>query len=279
MRVFRRCAVYVLVAYLALLLFLMFFEESLIFVPAKYPDGDFQPPGLAFEDAHFTAADGTRLHGWYLERRDAIAVLLFAHGNAGNLTHRADVLRVLHQHLPATVMIFDYRGYGRSEGTPTEEGILQDARAARAWLARRAGIAEAQIVLLGRSLGGAVMVDLATRDGARALILEGTFTSLPDVGAYHYPWAPVRLLMRTRLDSLAKIGNYHGPLLQSHGDADRIVPYELGRRLHDAVPGAAKKFLRIPAGDHNDPQPGWYYDELRAFLRGLDDRPAAALDT
>src|SRR5690606_21254788 len=103
---------------------------------------------------------------------------------------------------------------GRSEGVPSEQGILADARAARQWLAQRAGVREQDIVLMGESLGGGVMVDLAASDGARALILENTFTSLPDVAAFHYPWLPVRTLMRTRFDSLSKIGNYHGPLLQ-----------------------------------------------------------------
>ncbi|OHB76797.1 MAG: hypothetical protein A2W31_12725 [Planctomycetes bacterium RBG_16_64_10] len=270
MRTFRRCLGYGLVAYGGVLLLLMWFEESLIFVPAKYPDGDFHPAGLVFEDAQFAAADGTGLHGWYVAEPEPCAVLLFAHGNAGNLTHRADVVWTLHRRLAATVMIFDYRGYGRSAGSPNEAGILQDARAARAWLARRAAVDEAQIVLFGESIGGAVMVDLAAQDGARALILQSTFTSLPDVAAHHFPWAPVRLLMRTRLDSLDKIARYGGPLVQSHGDADEIVPYELGRRLHRAAPSSSKKFITIPGGFHNDPLPNWYYGELRRFLNQLD---------
>ncbi len=262
--------------YLLLVLLMMLLEKWFIFFPTS--DGDWNPPWLKFEDAHFQAEDGTRLHGWYLEHPRPRAVVLFAHGNAGNLSHRADLVEELRRRLHVTVMIFDYRGYGKSAGSPSEKGLLQDARAARRWLARRAGVPEHQIVLLGRSLGGGVMVDLAARDGARALVLDSTFTSLPDVGARHYPWLPVRWLMRTRLDSLSKIRHYRAPLLQFHGDADRIVPYELGRRLFAAAPGPGKRFVTLPGHDHNDPLPELFFRELDRFLDRLatgKDRLAA----
>jgi hypothetical protein len=257
-----------LVCYLLLLLILMIFEEAMIFFPSPYPEGNWQPPGVSFEDAEFQAADGTRLHGWYAHRRDARAVVLFCHGNAGNVTHRAYTLAALHDLAGASVLIFDYRGYGKSEGKPSEDGILADARAARAWLAEKEGMAPSDVILMGRSLGGAVAVDLAAKDGARALVLQSTFTSMADVGAYHYPWIPVRALLRTRLDAAAKIGGYNGPLLQSHGDADSVVPYPLGQRLFQAAKGP-KRFITIPGGDHNDAQPADYYRALSVFLDEL----------
>jgi uncharacterized protein len=226
---------------------------------------------LPFEDAWFQAADGTRLHGWYVPKTDARAAVLFCHGNAGNITHRADILNTLHRHVGVSTLIFDYRGYGHSEGKPNEAGLLADARAARRWLADREKIAEADVVLMGESIGGAVAVDLAARDGARALVLESTFNNLPDVAAYHYPWLPVRWAMRTRLDSEHKIGDYHGPLLQSHGDADTIVPLQFGRRLFDTA-NQPKQFLLYRGHDHNDPMPLEYYDRLAAFLDGVKDR-------
>lgn len=247
----------------------MIFEESLIFFPMPYPEGDWNPGWLSFEDARFLSPDGLKLHGWFAECQEPRAVVLFCHGNAGNVTHRAETLRGLHDLVGASVLIFDYRGYGRSEGTPDEPGILADARAARTWLAQREGVAEQDIVLMGRSVGGAVAVDLAAKDGARALVLESTFTSMPDVAAHHYPWLPIRHLLRTRFDSLAKIANYHGPLVQSHGDADTIVPYRLGRRLFDAA-NQPKQFITIPAGDHNDLQDGDYYETLITFLDGIE---------
>jgi fermentation-respiration switch protein FrsA (DUF1100 family) len=230
-RALVRVALVFAVCYLILIVAMALIEDSLIFFPSVYPDGDWQPKGLAFEDAWFEAEDGVRLHGWYVPAANPRAVVLFAHGNAGNLTHRVDLVDALANVLGASVLAFDYRGYGRSEGRPNEAGVLADARAARRWLAKRAGVPESQIVLAGESIGGAVMVDLAARDGARGLVLENTFSSLPDLAAYHYPWAPVRLLMRSRFDSAAKIRDFHGPLLQFHGDSDRIVPFGLGQRL------------------------------------------------
>jgi fermentation-respiration switch protein FrsA (DUF1100 family) len=249
----------------------MFLEESFIFYPTRYPDGDWSPEELDIEDVWFDAADGTRLHGWYCRHEDPRAVVLYAHGNAGNLSHRAPILRELHDRHGLSVMIFDYRGYGRSAGRPNEPGVLQDARAARDWLAHREGIDPRDVVLLGRSLGGAVMVDLAARDGARGLILESTFTSIPDVAARSFPMLPMRTLLRSRFDSLSKIPDYHGPLLQSHGDADTIIPYALGRRLFEAA-HEPKRFLTIPAADHNDPQSPEYYRALDDFLAALPDR-------
>ena len=246
---------------------MMALENSLIYFPMKFPEGDWAPRGIAVEDAWFAAADGTKIHGWYVPHEQPRAVVLFCHGNGGNITHRADDIRALHDRVGAAVLIFDYRGYGKSEGKPDEPGVLADARAARTWLAQKAGVAENRIVLMGESLGGAVAVDLAA-DGARALILENTFSSMPDVAAFHYPWVPVRLLMRTRFDSAAKIRSYHGPLFQSHGDRDSIVPLEFAKRLFDAA-NEPKQFLLVEGADHNDARSPQYYDKLREFLEGV----------
>jgi fermentation-respiration switch protein FrsA (DUF1100 family) len=248
---------------------MMLLERSLIFFPTPYPGGDWQPAGLPFEDAWFEADDGTRLHGWYIPHESPRAVVLYSHGNAGNITHRAAILDVLHNRVGVSVLIFDYRGYGRSEGKPDETGIIADARAARDWLAGQEGIAPEDVVLMGRSLGGGVAVDLAAKDGARALVLESTFTSLPDVAAHYYPWLPVRRLMQTRLDSVSKIADYHGPLLQSHGDADSIIPYEFGKRLFEAA-NEPKQFVTLPGRDHNDFQTNGYYETLVEFLDKLE---------
>ena len=256
------------VAYLLLILVMKFLERRLIFFPEPYPRGNWRPSNLEFEDARFQSADGTPLHGWFVRHERPRAVMLIASGNGGNVTLWADDLRRLLRELRVTALAFDYRGYGRSEGTPDEQGVLADARAARAWLAAKTGVQESEIVLLGRSLGGGVMVDLAAKDGARGLVLQSTFTSIPDVAARFYPWLPVRLFMSTRFDSLAKIGDYSGPLLQSHGDADEIIPYELGRKLHDAARGD-KEFHAIAGGLHNDPLDDDYFQALDAFLERL----------
>jgi fermentation-respiration switch protein FrsA (DUF1100 family) len=254
-----------IIFYLLAIVLLMIFEESFVFLPSPYPEGDWQAEGLPVEDAWFESPDGLRLHGWYLPRPDGRAAALFCHGNAGNVTDRIETMQRLHDRVRVSVLVFDYRGYGRSEGKPSEAGVVADARAARAWLARREGIGERDIVMMGESLGGAVAVDLAAADGARALVLESTFSSLPDVAAHHYPFFPVRLLMRMRLDSLSKIGRYHGPLLQVHGDADTIVPYPFGRRLFEAA-NEPKQLITVPGGEHNAPPPSEYYQALAELL-------------
>jgi fermentation-respiration switch protein FrsA (DUF1100 family) len=267
-RIVRTLGLAGFVAFLVVVFCAMFLEDSLIYFPLPYPVGDWQPVGLTLEDAWFHAADGTQLHGWYVPHKAPVAVILFCHGNGGNVTHRVEKLRELNRVVGASVLVFDYRGYGRCEGRPNENGVLADARAARAWLAKRAGIAEKELVVMGESLGGAVAVDLAAGDGAKGLILESTFTSVPDVAAHHYPWLPAKLLLKTRFDSLEKISAYRGPLLQSHGDADTIVPYELGRRLFQAA-NEPKEFYTLPKGDHNDLPDRAYYQKVRQFLESL----------
>jgi pimeloyl-ACP methyl ester carboxylesterase len=168
--VVRRIILGLILCYVAVIALLMIFEESLIFFPSKYPDGFWQPRGLHFEDAWFEAADGIKLHGWFVPHDSPRAVVLFAHGNAGNISHREDLFRALNQ-LGVAVLAYDYRGYGRSEGTPNEAGVVADGRAARKWLAKRASVREQDIVLMGESLGGAVAVALAAEVPARGLIL------------------------------------------------------------------------------------------------------------
>lgn len=178
-------------------------------------------------------------------------------------------MQYLQKELRVAALIFDYRGYGRSEGVASVEGILKDGRAARAFLAHRAGIEPARIVLMGRSLGGAVVVQLAVEAAPRGLILENTFSSLKDAAAYHLPqlaW----LVPTNKLNSAARITAYKGPLLQSHGDADRTIPYALGRKLFEAA-NEPKWFVTIPGGDHNDRQSGEYYRRLNRFLDTLPD--------
>jgi fermentation-respiration switch protein FrsA (DUF1100 family) len=240
----------------------------LVFLPSKYPEGNWHLDAPLYEDAWFRAGDGVGLHGWFAEAAQPRAVVLYAHGNAGNITNLHPVLRLFRMHLHASILVFDYRGYDRSEGTPCETGILADARAARRWLAKRAGVAESDIVLVGHSLGGGVAVDLAARDGARGLVLGSTFTSVPDVAASHAGGLPVRWLFSTQLDSLAKIADYHGPLLQTHGDDDRTVPFALGEKLFAAA-NEPKQFVRVGGGGHNDPPSREYLQALDRFLGSL----------
>jgi hypothetical protein len=259
----------VLAGYLLVLLLLLFLENTLLYPAPRYPAGDWQAAELPHEDVFFASADGTKLHGWLFEHPAPRAVILYAHGNGDCVAFAGPYLSALRDKLRVTIFAFDYRGYGRSEGSPLESGILADGEAAQRWLAERTGQRLGEIVLMGRSLGGAVAVHLAVENGARGLVLQNTFTSMPDVAARHYPWAPVQLLMRNRYDSLSRIGRYHGPVIASHGTADEIVPYELGRKLFDASPSERKTFFSIEGGDHNSPEPREYYLVLDRWLEEL----------
>jgi fermentation-respiration switch protein FrsA (DUF1100 family) len=244
-------------------------ERQGVFHPDKYPAGDWEPTAVLVQDAYFNAPDGLRLHGWFVRAAEPKAHALLLHGNAGNVTVLAESLRILRARHQLTVLALDYRGFGRSEGTPTEAGILQDARAARRWLAEKEGIAETDVVLLGQSLGGGVAIDLAAKDGARGLVLAGTFTSLPDVAQHHVPWLPMKLFMSMQMNSLEKIESYRGPLLLSHGEADEVIPYEQGLALFEACPSASKRMITVRGGKHNDPQPEEYRTALEEFIAGL----------
>jgi uncharacterized protein len=247
---------------------LLTLENSLLYPCPKYPAGDWLATYLPHEDVFFASADGTRLHGWFIEHPTPQAVVLYLHGNGDHVAFLGPYLKILRDELRLSLFAIDYRGWGRSEGRPAEAGIMADARAAHDWLLNRTGLSAAQVVLFGRSLGGGVAVDLAAERGARGIVLQNTFTNIPDVAARLFPWIPVRLLMTNRYDSLSKIGQYEGPAFFSHGTDDTLVPYELGRKLYDATPGP-KEFFVIAGGGHNSPEPPEYYGELDRWLSTL----------
>lgn len=239
-------------------------DELLLFFPAKYPEGDWHPNNLHFQEVAFTAEDRTKLHGWYCPCDKPKAVVLIAHGNAGHVASRANWLRYLQQTAGCSVFMFDYRGYGRSEGVPTIDGIVQDATAARKKLCELASVKDNQMILMGESLGGAVVVQLAKAVPPRALVLQSTFSSLRDVADVHFPrlsW----LVSKSKLDSVSAIAAYRGPLLQSHGTADRTIPFPLADRLFQSA-NEPKTFVRLEGVDHNNWLNDFYLKRLDKFL-------------
>ncbi len=263
--------------YCTVLLLLLFLENTLLYPAPKFPDGDWKADYLQHEDFEFASADGTQLHGWLLEHKNPQAVLLYCHGNGDSVANAAPYLDGLRRRHRLTIFVFDYRGYGKSAGSPSEQGILADGQAAQNWLANRAGIQPAGVVLMGRSLGGAVAIDLAANHGARGLILQNTPTSMPEAAQRIYWFLPVKWLMKNRYDSFAKIVRYHGPLFQSHGTSDSLVPFEMGRRLFDAAATANKKFFAVEGGDHNDFEPPEYDLAFAEFLASLPPASASEL--
>lgn len=240
-------------------------DELFLFFPTKYPEGDWSPRDLQFEDVWFTAKDAARLHGWYCPCEQARATILMAHGNAGHVALRASWLRYLQSEMRVATFMFDYRGYGRSEGVPTVEGVLQDARAARAKLCELANVTDADMLLMGESLGGAVTVQLAAESSPRGLVLQSTFSSLKEAAAVHYPrlaW----LVPAGKLDSAKQIVRYRGPLLQSHGTGDQTIPFSVGAKLFQ-VANEPKTLVKIPGAGHNDWLTEEYLRQLDAFIR------------
>jgi fermentation-respiration switch protein FrsA (DUF1100 family) len=234
------------------------------------------------EDCYFTTADGVRLHGWYCTPQKRRAgelvpvpsdmVILWFHGNAGNLSHRFDMICGLME-LPVQVFIIDYRGYGKSEGSPSERGLYLDARAAWDYLTAGREIPAARIVVLGKSLGSAPAVDLASNVEPAGLIVQSGFTSAADMAATIFPFLPSALL-RTKMDSINKIANVACPKLFVHSPVDEVVPYKLGRRLFDAAP-EPKQFYEVARAPHNETYivgGKAYYQTLRAFIDSC--RPA-----
>jgi hypothetical protein len=256
----------VLIAYLCIVLTMLLLESWLVYPAPPIEVGDWNPVGLNHEDVWFESADGTKLHGWFVPHPQPKRVILYCHGNGEHIGFNADLAARLRDSLSASVFLFDYRGYGRSDGRPSEAGCIADGLAAQTWLAGRAGVGPSDVVLMGRSLGGAVAVAVAAEQGARALILENSFPTMPEIAAVHFPWLPVRWAMRNRYDSLSRISRYSGPLVQSHGLADNLIPIDLARRLFEAADGRTKKWIEFPDLGHNSPWPTQYYNDLAAFL-------------
>ena len=246
------------------------FEERFIYFPSRALVARPADVGLPFEEVRF-GADG-RLHGWFVPGSRDVTVLWF-HGNAGNISHRVELLAHLHHGLGVQIFIFDYQGYGLSGGRPTERGTYEDARAALAYLRTRPEVHPERIVYFGKSLGGAVAVELATAETPYRLIIQSSFTRIRDLARLHYPLLPVHGLLRTGYPSIERVGSVRAPILVAHGDADDVVPVDHARRLYEAaaepkllevVPGARHPTVLSAGGER-------YLTLLRAFL-GLDGR-------
>ncbi|HKC13881.1 MAG TPA: alpha/beta hydrolase [Vicinamibacteria bacterium] len=242
------------------------FETSLIYFPSRLLEDTPEDYGLVFEEVSLAAEDGVRLHAWWLPLARPRFTILFAHGNAGNISHRLDRARLLASRLSAQVFLFDYRGYGRSEGKPDEQGTYRDARAAHRHLTETRGVPPDRLVLFGESLGSAVALNLALERAAGALVLESPFTSIRDMARLLLPWLPLSPFLRTRYDNLAKVGRLKVPLLVVHGDRDEVVPFAQGRRVFEAAP-EPKRFHRIVGAGHNDT----YLRGGEAYWEALDE--------
>jgi len=198
---------------------------------------------------YFMQSSLLKLTAWFIPAENARFTVLFCHGNGGNMTHRLDTINILNE-LGLNCFIFDYRGYGASEGKPSETGTYRDVEAAYKWLTKKKKILPENIILFGRSLGGSIAAYLATKVEARALIIESSFTSYIDIGKKFYPYMPVRLAARFGYPTIDYVRSVHMPVLIIHSRNDEVIPFEFGLRLYDAA-NEPKEFIEI-SGSHND---------------------------
>ena len=225
-------------------------DQFFVYHPEPWREQDWKArSGLPLEDVWFQSSDGTKLFGWYVEHDATSAVVLWCHGNAGNIINRLENLRELYR-LGLSVFLFDYRGYGRSHGSPSEEGLYRDALGAYDYLTRTRLIRPERIVLFGRSLGAAVAAEVASQKLAAGLILESAFPSIEAVARFHYGGLPVHWLLGAEFRLIDRLPQLSLPKLIVHGDQDEIIPLELGRQVFEAAK-PPKSFYVIKGADHN----------------------------
>jgi fermentation-respiration switch protein FrsA (DUF1100 family) len=220
--------------------------------------------GLEYEDVTIRTVDGVTLHGWYVPQSGSERVLVFFHGNAGNISHRLDSVRIFNE-LDLNVLIIDYRGYGQSAGKPSEQGTYRDAEAVWKFTTGELGFKPEQIVIFGRSLGGSVGAWLGSQKQPGAIIVESAFTSVPDAAAELYPFLPVRLLARLNYNTLEYIRDSDSRILVIHSRDDEIIPFHHGQSLYEAA-SEPKSFLEIQGG-HNDS----FLMSYDTYVAGLKD--------
>ena len=227
-------------------------QHSRVFLPDRYPDGVWEPEafGLVAEDVWFESSDGTRLHGWWMPHPSARGTVLYCHGNTGSIAHRIGVFRHL-QRLKVHLLAFDYRGYGRSSGSPSETGLFQDVRAAYRYLVEVLDQDSAEILLFGHSLGGAVAVDCALDCPIAGLVVQSSFTHIRDAAKAMFPTLPMHLAATRQFRSIEKVDKIRAPKLFIHGDCDESVPVELGEKLFEAASEPKELYIVRRAG-HND---------------------------
>lgn len=223
-------------------------QPRMVFFPSSDLAATPDDWGMAYEDVSLETVDGLRLHGWYIPRSGAKRVLIFFHGNAGNVSHRGDSLRIFHR-LGLNILIIDYRGYGLSEGHPSEHGLYEDARTAWRYLCEERNFEAADIVVFGRSLGGAVAGRLAAEVRPGGVILESTFSSARDMGEVVLPVVSRVLVPRFRFDTARAVAGLRSPVLVLHSPEDEIIPYRQGRKVYEAAPDP-KHFVELRGG-HN----------------------------
>ena len=245
------------------------FENFFVFQPSPWDNQNWlQLSGLPLEEVWLPVDDEVTIFGWYVQARPALATLLWCHGNAGNVSHRLDNIRQLY-HRGFSIFIFDYRGYGRSTGTPSEAGLYQDALASYDYLIQQRKILANNLIIFGRSLGACVAGKVARQRASAGLVLEGAFPSIQAMADHHYWGLPASWLMNAKFNLVQKVASLHLPLLVIHGERDSIVPMKLGRQVFDAANEPKQWVVVTGAGHNNVPIVGGesYFQDMERFIK------------
>jgi fermentation-respiration switch protein FrsA (DUF1100 family) len=273
---------------LALLCFLVFLganmlllalENWLLFHPVQASESWDPPPSRRVQDLDLHLTNGAGIHAWWFPTpnwKPEDGATIYFHGNAGNLSHRGGLADRWQRETNQAILMIDYPGYGRSEGSPKETTCFAAADAGYEWLTREMGVSERRILIYGGSLGGAVAVDLASRREHRALILVNTFASIPEMAHYLFPYLPLTYFVQNRFDSLSKIKLCKRPIFQVHRLGDPVVPYSQGKRLYDAAV-ARKQFVKLHGQDHDEALSPELYDRFRSFLKDAETDTKSSL--
>jgi fermentation-respiration switch protein FrsA (DUF1100 family) len=243
-------------------------ESHFVFAPQKRLDNYPADFNMKFRDVYLDTHDGITLHGWFFPVASGGPVILFCHGNAGNISHRLDYIQLLVR-LGANVFIFDYRGYGKSSGKPSEKGLYNDALCACDYLVNREKIKQEDIILLGRSLGAAAATEVASKRDARSLIIESGFLSIRHMARHMLLFSLISPLIHQSYNNLEKIKHISIPKLIMHGDRDEVVPFYMGKRLFQEAK-EPKYFYAVKGAGHNDTfvvGGREYMDVLSEFIR------------
>jgi len=256
--------------YVAILLLLYVFQSGMMYHPVKQIYQTPKAIQLEYEDVYFESGKGGQIHGWFIPSRQARATVLLSHGNAGNISDRLETLRILNR-LHLNVLIYDYAGYGKSEGSPSEETTYQNAYSAWNYLSVEKQIPSGKIILMGRSLGGAVAAWLASRTEPAALVLESTFTSAVDLAEEIYPFLPVRMLMKFEYPTASYLPNVSVPIMILHSEDDQLVPFHHGRELYD-IANDPKTFFKMNGAHGNS-----HVVTGEEYIEALDEFVSSAL--
>lgn len=244
-------------------------QSNHVYFPTKYIISSPEDIGLNYEDIYLQASDGTKINGWYIPSSGSYTLLVF-HGNGGNISDRIGLIKIFNK-VGLSVFIIDYRGYGKSEGKPSEDGTYLDANAAWNYLIKKKGISPKEIIIYGRSLGGPIAAKSAKEGNPAALVLDSTFTSIKDIGAELYPYLPVKKFFKYEYNTLAFLKDVRCPVMVIHSKGDDYIPFIHGQKTYNNI--VSEKKLVIIAGSHNDgiaTSKDIYLEEIASFLNIID---------